>query len=88
MSETRPYTVAGLADDVLAYSIPQAARAISVSPTTLKKLISTGKLKATKVTEGRTVVRRDELVRYLDACAGSGTKRGTDDKRTNLNSTI
>ena len=51
--------------DPLAYSVASAARAVDVSETTVKQEIAAGRLPIRKLGR-RTVIRRDDLLRWLD----------------------
>jgi len=54
-----------MSDEPLVYSIPEAARELSVSRSTIYRLISDGQLETISVRSHRRV-RRTALVRYLD----------------------
>jgi hypothetical protein len=60
---------------ILALSIPNAAAAIGVSARLLYDLVSNSQLSITKV-RGRSVIKVDELKRFLDSCPTSA--RGGD----------
>lgn len=53
-------------DNRLAYGVPQAAEAMCVSKATVWEWIRQGKVRSVKI-GGRTLIRREELVRLLDA---------------------
>jgi len=54
--------------DLLAYGIPEAAAALSVGQSTVWRWIQAGQLRTIKL-GGRTVIRREELLRLLDEAA-------------------
>lgn len=51
----------------LAYSIPEAAELLSVSPQQLRRMAKRGDLRIVRIGERRTVVPADELHRLLAA---------------------
>ena len=55
-------------DNLLAYGVKEAAVALSVGESTLWRWIKAGQLRTCKL-GGRTVIRREELVRLLDEAA-------------------
>lgn len=50
----------------LAYSVPEAGQALGVSESTVWRMIRESSLTTSRV-RGRTVIRREVLVAYLDA---------------------
>lgn len=55
-------------DNKLAYGIEEAARAIGVGKSTIWRWIHDGRVKTIKL-GGRTLIRREELMRLLDEAA-------------------
>ncbi|WP_313453168.1 helix-turn-helix domain-containing protein [Brevundimonas sp.] len=55
-------------DNKLAYGIEEAAQAISVGKSTIWRWIHDGRVKTIKL-GGRTLIRREELMRLLDEAA-------------------
>ena len=53
-------------DNRLAYGVTQAAEAMCVSKATVWEWIRQGRVRSVKI-GGRTLIRREELVRLLDA---------------------
>jgi excisionase family DNA binding protein len=53
------------APDKLAYSVPDAAKELSVSKETVWRLVKRGELRTLKIGH-RTIIRRAEIVAYLD----------------------
>lgn len=51
----------------LAYSVPEAAELLSVSPQQLRRMAKRGELRIVRLGERRTVVPADELHRILAA---------------------
>ena len=63
----------------LVYSIPDAARLLSLSPHTLRKWIATGRLRATRL-GSRVLVEHRELLRIIEA--GRQPVQGVSSERT------
>lgn len=51
----------------IAYRPADAARAIGISTNSLYELIASGRIEARKLSPQVTVIRHDELVRFIDA---------------------
>lgn len=66
MSRDMEQQSVAMVGEPLAYGISTAARAVGVSETTIKQEIAAGRL-AIRKSGRRTLIRRDDLVRWLDA---------------------
>lgn len=64
--EPSPEPTRSIVVEALAFSVETAARAVSVSETTIKQEIAAGRLAIRKIGR-RTVIRRVDLERWLDA---------------------
>lgn len=60
-----------VATDRMAFGVDQAAEAISIGSSTMWRWIHQGKIKTVKL-GGRTLIRREELIRLLDGAETNG----------------
>jgi excisionase family DNA binding protein len=67
--ESNKKSLTSVTQNKIAYSLPEAAKATSLSVSLLRKHIRTGALKATKIGR-RRVILASELAKYLDAASG------------------
>jgi excisionase family DNA binding protein len=61
---------------ILALRVPEAAKAIGISPSLMYQLIREGRIHAAHPSEGRTVIAVEELKRFLAQGAPGGDPRG------------
>jgi excisionase family DNA binding protein len=52
------------------YSIDEAAKILTISRSTINRLIAQGKIKSVNVTEKRVAIRAEELNRYIESIEG------------------
>lgn len=62
-------------DQKLAYSIPEAASALSIGRSKLYELIAEGQIETFKIGK-RTIVPKASLIKLLDSLATSGARHG------------
>ena len=63
---TQPAITCRAMTDRIAYSVPEAARAIGIAERSVWRLIAAGEFATLRV-GGRTLIGRDDLVAFLDA---------------------